>query len=168
LRAKSTKKSSLTNKIAEFKQDSREDEDNFTENPLLRLAKQTKKEKRQLKTTSFNEKLANKVTFNTSSGISKSSKRRQKRKEKEQLKPKMDDLLTNLPETTTIVASSTTQPKFLKSTKPNSNQPNAAKVSGHKKIFETESKNFVNVLKNDSFRQSPFEALKAAIRAKQP
>lgn len=155
----------MTNKIAEFKQDSNQELENYNDNPLLRLAKQTKKEKREIKSSNFNEKLINKVTFNTSSSISKSSKRRQNRKKTEQLKPKMEDLLMNLPLTNIVPTKSTTT--FVQPKVKNLNKPNATKTSGHKKILQIESKNFGNVLQNGEFRKSPFEALKAAIKAKQ-
>ena len=57
----------------------------------------TKKEKQKTKSSDFNEKILSKVSFNLSGGISKSSTRRRKRKAKENLKPKMDDLLLSLP-----------------------------------------------------------------------
>lgn len=165
LRSKAIKKASLNNKIAQFKQESNSDQEQYHDNPMLKLAKQTKKEKREIKSQSFNEKLSKKVVFNTSSSISKSSRRRQNRKQKEQLTPKMLDLLTNLP-STNIVPTKKTTSTFVEPTVKNSNKPNAAKISGHKKILEIENINFQNVLKNDSFRSSPFDTLRAAIKAK--
>ncbi|KAG2734452.1 hypothetical protein G9P44_002458 [Scheffersomyces stipitis] len=179
LRDKSSRKSGLASKISEFKQQSTIDngqDEHFHENPLLKLSKISKKEKQQQKTDTFNQKLLHKVTFNTSSNISKSAVRRRKRKEKEQLKPKMDELLTSLPDdmfaptaasTTTIRRATKTGEAtsgYVKSTKANLNLPNANKATGHKQILKQENKNFTNVLKNPEFRQSPFSALKNAIK----
>lgn len=157
LRAKSAKRS-LSSKIAEFKQD----QESHHENPLLKLLKTTKKEKQQAKSSSFNDKITSKVTFNLSAGVSKSALRRRKRKDKEQLKPKMDDLLQSLLETVNYVETKKEQ-KFIKSTAKPSNAPNPHKQSGHAKILESENKHFNQVLQNQQFKLSPFSALKEAI-----
>lgn len=97
MRDKSQRKSQLASKISELKGSQQHIGYEYHENTLLKIAKTTKKQKQQDKSDQFINKLVNKVTFNTSGGISKSSLRRQKRKEKEQLKPKMDELLLTLP-----------------------------------------------------------------------
>ena len=137
---------------------------------MLKLAKATKKQKQQEKSDQFINKLANKVTFNINGGISKSSLRRRKRKEKEQLKPKMQDLLLSLPagedlesKLTKVSKASTNEYVDVKK-KNNHNAPNPTKITGHKKIMIEEHKNFGNVLKNPEFRKSPFDALKSAIK----
>ncbi|ODV80663.1 ribosome biogenesis protein SLX9 [Suhomyces tanzawaensis NRRL Y-17324] len=172
LRNKSAKRSNLSNKISEFRQETGGEE--FHENPLLKLSKITKKEKQQNKSASFALSVLNKTTFNTSNNISKSSLRRRKRKEKEQLKPNMQELLTSLPgakdgddlfsSNTTTIKSAKSSEGFVKSSKLNKNLPNATKKSGHQQILREEHKNFSNVLKNPAFRQSPFDALKSAIQ----
>ncbi|KAI5958223.1 SLX9 [Candida theae] len=171
LRDKSQRKSQLANKITEFKESQHTNEPGYHENPLLKLAKTTKKQKQQEKSDQFINKLANKVTFNTGAGISKSSLRRRKRKEKEQLKPKMDELLLSLPtgddaesKSTKLIKSSPTEFVDSKKTKKKSNAPNPTKTTGLKKIMIEEHKNFGNVLKNPEFRKSPFDALKSAIK----
>lgn len=100
MRGKIERKEQLANKISEFKlqfEPSKQDQEEYHENPLLKLAKTTKKQKQQEKSDRFINQLVNKVTFNTSGNISKSALRRRKRKEKEQLKPKMDELFKSLP-----------------------------------------------------------------------
>ncbi|KAI5959633.1 SLX9 [Candida pseudojiufengensis] len=184
LRDKSQRKSQLSSKISEFKEAQlshiprSETKPNL--NPLLKLAKTTKKQKQAEKSDKFIKTLVNKVTFNTSGNISKSSLRRQKKKEKEQLKPKMNELLNNLPINNDILnTDQNTKPKvtkivnksltndnkqFLDDRKSNLNKPNPIKATGHKQIMKEESKNFYDVLKNPQFRSSPFDALKSAIK----
>ncbi|KAK6454506.1 glycoside hydrolase superfamily [Scheffersomyces xylosifermentans] len=179
IRDKTAKRSNLASKISAFKQESSiSNNEEYHENPMLKLSKITKKEKQQQKSAGFSEKLMSKITFNTTSSISKSASRRRKRREKEQLKPKMDELLMNLPSvdgtseissknvTTTLnkIQRNESNSGYVKSSKINLNQPNAAKASGLKKILKDENKNFTNVLKNPEFRQSPFSALKNAIQ----
>ncbi|OBA23828.1 hypothetical protein METBIDRAFT_76774 [Metschnikowia bicuspidata var. bicuspidata NRRL YB-4993] len=166
LRDKASKNSALASKIEQFRRDQEPSQEAHDENPYLKLLKVSKKEKQQAKTNSFNERLASKVTFNLSGGVSKSALRRRKRKEKEQLKPKMDDLLSSLPEATVnIVDSSVAKKKaFVKgvSVKP-SNLPNPQKHSGHTKLLEVENQRFSQVLQDKQFQQSPFAALRQAI-----
>ncbi|EGW33122.1 uncharacterized protein SPAPADRAFT_60434 [Spathaspora passalidarum NRRL Y-27907] len=141
---------------------------------MLKLAKTSKKEKQQTKSNNFTAKLMNKVTFNTSNNLSKSALRRKKRREKEQLKPKMDELFSSLPETstntditnntTTKIVTASSGEGFIKSSKSNLNKPNPSKSSGFKQILKDEHKNFNNVLKNPQFRTSPFDALRNAIQ----
>lgn len=167
--AKSNTKSNLSDKIAELKGDTNEQDSDYHENPFLKLLKVTKKDKQLSKSQNFSQKFDS-STLNTSSNISKSALRRRKRNARNELKPKMDELLQNLPETTNILESSATHKskdsnvtKFIKSSKTSANLPNATKQTGHAKIMTQESKNFTNVLKNPQFRTSPFSALKDAI-----
>lgn len=135
------------------------DNDSYHENPFLKLLKVSKKDKQQEKSDIFVKKIE--VSGNTTGGISKSALRRRKRKSKEELKPKMNELLTSLDvdtSTTKIV-----ERKFVESSKVNKNLPNAAKRTGHLKILSQENKNFNQVLQNPQFRTSPFDALKQAI-----
>lgn len=168
----------MASKISEFRQEQQATtpQDSYHENPLLKLAKTTKKEKQQTKSANFTNKLLNKVTFNISSGISKSSNRRRKRKEKEQLKPKMDDLLSSLQETITTTTTTDdsnknnkttnvfTSKEYIKSSKGNLNKPNPIKSTGYMTIMKQEHENFNNVLKSSEFRASPFDALRNAIQ----
>lgn len=87
--------------------------------------------------------------------------RRRKRRERDQLKPKMDELLSSLPEETINVASTK---EFIESKPKQVNVPNATKKTGHKRILAQEHKNFTNVLKNGQFRSLPFAALREAIK----
>lgn len=129
------------------------------ENPLLKLATASKKEKRQQKLADFATRMLNKVTFNTGSGISKSLARRQRRKQNEQLKPNMNELLTALDGPAVSVTTSA----FVKLSAPERNTPNVTKQSGRKQIMDAEGQQFKRVLQNEAFRQLPFAALRATI-----
>jgi len=132
---------------------------------LLKLLTTTKKEKQLAKSTQFNEKILSKVTFNMSGGVSKSALRRRKRKEREQLKPKMDDLLLSLPETVNVVESKQKKKevKYVADNKKPTNQPNPQKHTGHTKLLEAENKRFNQVLNNSQFKKTPFALLQQAI-----
>ncbi|SGZ48314.1 CIC11C00000003606 [Sungouiella intermedia] len=147
IRAKLAKRTTISSKIAEFKQE-QVHENEFQGNPLLKLLTTTKKEKQLAKSTQFNEKILSKVTFNMSGGVSKSALRRRKRKEREQLKPKMDDLLLSLPERVNVVESK---------------QKKKEKHTGHTKLLEAENKRFNQVLNNSQFKKTPFALLQQAI-----
>lgn len=160
-----TAKRSLLSKIAEYKHEQQaERPDGFHENPLLKLLKVSKKEKMQAKSTLFTERLASKVTFNTSGGISKSARKRRNKKAREQLKPKMDDLFASLPQTVTVVDAQSVKKQFIVdvAAKP-TNAPNPQKHLGHTKLLAAENRHFGQVLLNLQFQASPFAALKAAI-----
>lgn len=167
MRAKVAKKSKLSKQIAELK----EEETEYHENPMLKLLKITKKDKQLNKRNEFTNKLQSKVTFNLGPGVSKSTLRRQKRKAKQDLKPKLDDLWSSLPSTTTKLVDSIDEeqkgevkPKeFIKGSQKVANLPNANKKTGHAKILVNEHKNFNNVLNNKQFRASPFALLKQSI-----
>ncbi|KAI3406279.2 SLX9 [Candida oxycetoniae] len=165
LRGKSERRAQLVSKISEFKQQHSSFEQHGS---LPSISQATKKQKQQEKSDKFITQLVNKVTFNTSGGISKSSLRRQKRKAKEQLKPKMDEILDNLPKTSNDVEIKSLDNAmgndFVESNRINRNKPNPVKASGYKRIMKEENRNFSNVLKNPQFRASPFEALKLAIQ----
>lgn len=159
--AKASSKQNLSNKISELQTGGSNDE-TYHENPFLKLSKISKKDKQTEKSNTFVKKVQ--VGANTTGGISKSSLRRRKRKEKEELKPKMNELLTSLDEPLTITKIVERKPTgFVQSSKLNLNQPNAAKRTGHSKILSKENKNFQKVLQNPQFRTSPFAALKDAI-----
>ncbi|KAK6464068.1 ribosome biogenesis protein SLX9 [Scheffersomyces coipomensis] len=163
LRDKTNKKASLANKISEFKHEVQDGSESFHENPMLKLSKITKREKQQSKSDAFNRRLSNKITFNTSNSISKSSLRRQKKKAKEELKPKMNELLLSLPSTSGVVKGKNEDEKAFIAKK-SLNKPNANKRTGHQRILIQENKNFKNVLTNSEFKASPFSALKNVIQ----
>lgn len=121
----------------------------------------SKKDKQQEKSNTFAQKIE--VNLNTSGGISKSALRRRKRKAKEELKPKMNELLMSLDEPTNKNVKIVEKAEFIESSKAKKNLPNAAKRTGHSKILSQENKNFNSVLQNPGFRASPFNALKEAI-----
>lgn len=164
LRSKAAKPS-LAAKIAAHKQELAAEPD-YHDNPLLKLSKSTKKEKQQIKTKAFNEKLLQKVTFNLSGNVSKSARRRRARKEREHLKPKMNDLLSSLPqETINVISRSDRTKKQYVATddRPNNHELNPRKQSGHQKLMRAEKTRFTQVLSNLEFNKSPFDALKQAI-----
>ncbi|KAF3989337.1 hypothetical protein FT663_03090 [Candidozyma haemuli var. vulneris] len=122
------------------------------------------KEKQKTKSSDFNEKILSKVSFNLSGGISKSSTRRRKRKAKENLKPKMDDLLSSLPTETLNLVDVKESQGFIQAKKKDTNKPNPQKQGGHAKLLERENKQFNKVLTDKQFKASPFDALKSAIQ----
>lgn len=131
---------------------------------MLRLLTTSKKDKQLVKSSKFTEKVISKVTFNTSGGVSKSALRRRKRKEREQLKPKMEDLLLSLPESVNIVETTKTKEvKYIADHKKPTNQPNPQKHTGHTKLLEAENKRFNQVLSNSQFKKTPFALLQQAI-----
>lgn len=141
------------------------------DNPFLKLLTVAKKDKQASRSSNFTQRVITKAADN-GMGISKSALRRRKRKAREQLKPKMDDLLASLSEpTTTIVdsdavkAHATDDHSYISQNK-NKNQPNITKQSGHRIIMNDERKNFTSLLRDSQFRSSPFAALKDAIANK--
>lgn len=166
LRDKASKKSQLA-KVNEFKQELAQTEPtttqldpNYHENPFLKLAKSTKKEKQQIKSDNFVNKLVLGETR-----ISKSALRRRKRKAKEQLKPKLDDLLLNLPDeddnNDKIGSTKKEDTKLFINKVKRENKPNPTKASGIKQILKQESVMFKTALQN---RDSNFASLKSMIQ----
>lgn len=129
----------------------------FHENPFLKLLKTTKKEKQYEKSASFQ----NSIASGSFSGISKSALRRRKRKAKQQLKPKMEDLLTTI--TDEIETQPSESAQYIASSKGRENLPNAANKSGRSVIMRQEHDKFNHVLQDATFRNLPFAALKNAI-----
>ncbi|CAN3355858.1 ribosome biogenesis protein Slx9p [Diutina catenulata] len=122
-------------------------------NPMLKLAKTTKREKRQTKSAGFTKRMMNKA----SAGVAK-----KQREQRGELTAQMDDLLSSLPAETVTITRAVDQP-FVRS-KTTRRQPNVHKRTGFKAIMTEEHANFNNVLQNREFRQSPFEALRASIK----
>ena len=117
------------------------------------------------------DKFVNKL-IDDSIKISKSSLRRRKRKAREQLKPKLDDLLTNLPLTTNnnSIQQQINQSRegekidnsiFINKKINKNHIPNPTKASGIKQIMKQESIIFQNALK---IRDSNFSSLKNMIQ----
>lgn len=127
----------------------------------------TKKEKQKNKTSDFNERILAKTTFNLSGGISKSATRRRKRKAKENLKPKMDDLLLSLPTETLNLVDVKQSSGFIAAKNKDANKPNPQKQGGHAKLLQMENRQFNKVLTDKQFKASPFDALKQAIQNNQ-
>ncbi|EMG50577.1 hypothetical protein G210_2150 [Candida maltosa Xu316] len=160
LRDKSFKKSQLA-KVSEFKQELAESQEpqqeEYHENPFLKLAKSTKREKQQVKSENFTNKI-----LQGERTISKSSLRRRKRKERENLKPKLNDLLSNLPDDTSKQEGTGTETRlFIKKVKKSENKPNPTKASGIKQIFKQESALFKTALQN---RDDKFSSLREMIQ----
>ncbi|BAO39802.1 Ribosome biogenesis protein SLX9 [Kluyveromyces marxianus] len=155
---------------------------------FLHQHRETKKEKLQAKSENFISRITEQNK--NMSGISKSSLRRRKRKMRDELKPKMDDLLNSLQqegvlddeETTpgnkeeVVSVTKVTKSAAYGSVTANStavkgqlrkNEPNIKNQKGAKLLAKQESKRFNEVLANEAFQKSPFEALKEAIRMRQ-
>ncbi|SCV04452.1 LANO_0G10286g1_1 [Lachancea nothofagi CBS 11611] len=167
---------------------------NLPEDPkaFLHQARESKKDKILSKSQSFLSKLHERTSLN--GAISKSALRRRKRKQRDQLKPRMEDLLVSLeqdgvqeatadsdengdgndnklPQNSTASVSS----RVTRITTPNlplesgsvsvkRNQPNIRNQRGAKQLAQNESDRFQTVLQNKQFQQNPFAALKEVIK----
>ncbi|KAH3688711.1 hypothetical protein WICPIJ_000311 [Wickerhamomyces pijperi] len=148
----------------------------------LHQEKATKKEKLEQKRSTFITRLN---SSNERSNISKSSLRRLKRKQKEELLPKMQDLLSTLEatesNTTTTVNDKTPSSalnadllasinivpssQYISSApKAKKNLPSSRNKRGVKIIENQERLQFGQVLKDQEFKQKPFTSLKDAIK----
>jgi ribosome biogenesis protein SLX9 len=121
-----------------------------SDNPFLRQQKTTKKEKREQKRSNLQEKVVS-----MGGRISKSSVRRQKRKQKQQLTSNLSDLLGSLP-----VETVANDNNGFVAPKPIDPSANAKK---REKVVKEEISRFNQVLAQKAFRQSPFEALRGFI-----
>lgn len=124
---------------------------------FLHAYKETKQQKLQNKRQGLLTKLVGDST------ISKSSMRRRKRKEKQELKPKMEELLTSLEESIGDTINVLDSKQFLSTTTKNANMPSTRTKKGLKKVEEQETQRFRMVLKDQSFKKSPFETLRESI-----
>lgn len=161
---------------------------------FLHQPRETKKEKLQNKSQNFISRITD-VGKNLT-GISKSSVRRRKRKLRDELKPKMDDLLISLQQEGVIRNDEPSQEDLAVEKKASlnssvtkvitsdaygsirgsapqhkgqlrKNEPNIRNQRGAKALAQQESKRFNEVLLNESFQKNPFDALKEAIRMRQ-
>ncbi|CAR24240.1 Ribosome biogenesis protein SLX9 [Lachancea thermotolerans] len=152
---------------------------------FLHLPRESKKDKMMSKSQSFLSKLHENTSIN--GAISKSAIRRRKRKLRDQLKPKMEDLLVSLEkdgvtEALEIPGSEeegstrdSTERKTTRITRPpptpstgsvimRKNQPSIRNQRGAKQLAQKESDRFQSVLQNKQFQQDPFAALKEVIK----
>ncbi|SCU89872.1 LAME_0E05952g1_1 [Lachancea meyersii CBS 8951] len=166
---------------------------NLPEDPkaFLHQARESKKDKMLNKSQSFLSKLQEKTSLN--GAISKSALRRRKRKMRDQLKPRMEDLLISLEqdgvtEATKDMAdsaesdrnnqdsngagfrnvtriSTATLPSESGSVLIRKNEPSIRNQRGAKMLTGKEIDRFQNVLQNKQFQQNPFAALKEVIQA---
>lgn len=162
------KKKSLRTKAARSsnKEETVTQQFDFGEDPkaFLHVARETKKEKLANKHNEFKKQIITSAT----GGISKSALRRRKRKARDDLKPKMEDLLTtleNAPETEVVTTTFTNhEHKYVPEKAVDANLPNIRNKKGSKKIHDQEVARFNAVLGDTSFKQSPFAALREAIK----
>ncbi|CAN6670737.1 hypothetical protein TRVA0_043S00826 [Trichomonascus vanleenenianus] len=120
--------------------------------PFLKQQRTTKKEKRDLKTSSFKQRLQD------SHGISKSSVRRRKRKEKNTLTGgNLENLLATLPEIQEKTG------KFIAVKVPQLDPKKSAR--NNEKVFKSEVDQFDKVWKNQEFRANPLAALRRHVNA---
>lgn len=148
---------------------------------FLHEYKESKREKQEVRSKEFLNRLATKEGANLS-GISKSSIRRRKRKQKAELLPKMQDLLASLEDTkedqddlednqisqkysnVNIIDKKTGKRAFVENiTKNRKNLPNPRNKKGAKQIEKVETLLFNNTLKNPNFQKNPFATLKESI-----
>ncbi|ODV64071.1 Slx9p ASCRUDRAFT_68097 [Ascoidea rubescens DSM 1968] len=152
----------------------------------------TKKEKQLMKSSKFLSKFTednikknpdpnlNQAVDSNLIGISKSSLRRRKRKLRENLKPKLSDLLDSLNSIEDDNNSAKQPNKINKNSNNiqnvkiekkgyinkqlNKNQPNPHKsLNSFKIISKMENSNFIKVLNDESFKANPFQAIRDKI-----
>ena len=163
---------------------------------FLHQPKETKKEKLLNRQNTFLSNLKVKSTLGDGmsanfDGISKSSIRRRKRKLREELKPRMQDLLTSLEQEKDLqgiidntsknindddVIDMDSKIRFVdtkeirsKKAEPGSirikkNQPNIRNQKGAKALAANETARFNQVLTNQEFQKNPFSALREVIK----
>ncbi|SCW01325.1 LAFE_0D10088g1_1 [Lachancea fermentati] len=152
---------------------------------FLHQPRETKKEKMYNKSHSFLTKVQQQSSLGA--GISKSALRRRKRKLRDDLKPKMHDLLVSLEQegvlqetmehgqehdnqsVTKIVAAKNLSPAHSTPAESGSivvkkNQPNIRNQKGAKILAQKETQRFSTVLRDQQFQQNPFAALKEVIK----
>lgn len=154
---------------------------------FLHQFRETKKDKQLNKQSAFLSKIKQ-STNDEFSGISKSSIRRRKRKMRDDLKPKMQDLLTSLeqeqdlkditaqenvngdnmedeisvkPSVTRLINAQKEEPGSIKIRR---NEPNIRTKKGSKLLAVKESERFHQVLTNPTFKQNTFAALRDVIK----
>ncbi|EJS43666.1 slx9p [Saccharomyces arboricola H-6] len=163
---------------------------------FLHQPKETKKEKMLNRQNTFLSQLRGRTTIGDGSGanfdgISKSSIRRRKRKQREELKPRMEDLLTSLEQEKDLqgimnesdravdgdndidmgprikfVDAKEMRPKKVEpgSIKIKKNQPNMRNQKGAKALSANETARFNQILTNQDFQKNPFGALREIIK----
>ncbi|CCK68568.1 Slx9p KNAG_0B01210 [Huiozyma naganishii CBS 8797] len=149
---------------------------------FLHQRKETKKDKLLTKQTAFLSQIKN-SSANEFGGISKSAVRRRKRKERDDLKPKMQDLLTSLEqegdlkEFTENAEGDSTAMEVKRQTfrlverdlepgtvKIKKNEPNIRNKRGAKILSIKETERFSQVLQNEQFKKNSFSALRDIIK----
>lgn len=168
----------------------------FPEDPkaYLHQFKETKKEKQSSKQSAFMDRIKDSTNNGEFAGISKSSIRRRKRKMRDDLKPKMNDLLTSLQQEDDLREITRTEndesnidvmedidsylnttsnvTRIIKSEKPFStgeikikkNEPSIRNKKGAKLLSKKETERFQKVLNNQEFKQNSFSALRDIIK----
>lgn len=119
------------------------------------------KETKQQKLLNKRQTLLTKLSSDSS--ISKSSLRRRKRKEKQELKPKMEELLTSLEESLGETINVVDSKQYVQAREKQANAPSTRTKRGLQKVEQQERKLFGMVLKDEQFKKSPFEALRESI-----
>ncbi|AQZ14165.1 SLX9 (YGR081C) [Zygosaccharomyces parabailii] len=142
---------------------------------FLHQPKETKKEKSLNKQQLFLDQVKQKSQLDPAfAGISKSSLRRRKRRLREELKPRMGDLLTSLGKEEDLkehmrdpLAGDVTIKVLDEAHKPVSkrrNEPNIKNQRGARALSIQESARMKQVLSNASFQQNTFGALRDVIK----
>lgn len=162
----------------------------FTSRSFLHQPRESKKDKQLNKQKVFLNRVIEKASGQDPSfaGISKSAVRRRKRKIREDLKPKMGDLLTSLGQEDDLKqhvhsdSDSEREPKKISITKVVSkdaigsnepgfvrirkNEPNIRNQRGAKVLSIRETFRMNDILTNTEYQQDPFRALKDVIKTR--
>lgn len=137
---------------------------------FLHQHKESKKEKNLSRQQTFLEQIRQRNDLDPNfAGISKSAIRRRKRKTRDDLKPKMGELLTSLGQEEDLKEQLEEKPEEREVTvveepqKKRKNEPNIKNQKGAKALSIQESERMKQVLSNSSFRQNTFGALRDVI-----
>lgn len=193
------RRTTLRNKAAAAAAVARNDEEleeqelDFSSRSFLHQPRESKKEKQLNKHQIFLNRVMEKSSGRDDlAGISKSAVRRRKRKLRDELKPKMGDLLTSLREEDDLrqhVLEDATNPRDSNPVAKKSvvrvlskeergtselghvhirkNEPNIRNQKGARALSIRETLRMNDILHNSSFQQNPFGALREAIMMKQ-
>ncbi|AAS52365.1 AEL319Cp [Eremothecium gossypii ATCC 10895] len=152
---------------------------------FLHQLRESKREKQLNRSQSFLNRLRDQAG---NGGISKSALRRRKKRMKEELKPRMEDLLTSLKEegvleedesgelaavtgVTAITASNGYSglhdtAEACGTVRIRKNEPSIRTQRGAKLLTTKEQERFTKVISNERFRSSPFETLREIIKSR--
>lgn len=130
---------------------------------FLHQYKESKKDKNLGRQQMFLDQIKHKNGGNPEfAGISKSAIRRRKRKIRDDLKPKMGELLTSLDQEEDLKKEG--EVEEVEPQRKRKNEPNIRNQKGAKALSVQESERMKQVLSNSSFQQNTFGALRDVIK----